>query len=396
MGWRGAALLSAIALIVAVLVTRQWLRDAGRDGAFAILIPAYAGALFFGRIAMSDVPSAAVVAATLWLTWRAERGPWWAFSAGAAAGASLLLRETNAVILGPILLGALLRGRGSRTAMLAGGLTGVAMRLWISRELFGSALYLRDPGFGFSLRAMLENLPVYALLLLVLFPLGAALPWLYRGERRAELGAAVALYVAIFLFYDYSAARESGTVRGLILTSRYLIPLLPVLVFMAADVYPRLARGAPRLGALKRPAELAVVVAAFAVHPMVARLESDARSIVAAIQRDTEEAIPVLTNHRATLKYLNPVYGARHLILRSHVSARDVRGFVAKHGALSIVFLDRDDSEPFRRDAAENARLLDELGQRCALVVQRDARHDSGVRLRVLRVDRCTERGGEN
>ena len=71
-GWRGAVLLSVLGLIATTLITKRWLADIGLDPAFSLLIPAFFGALFFGRVAMSDMPSAAVVALALWLLWRAE------------------------------------------------------------------------------------------------------------------------------------------------------------------------------------------------------------------------------------------------------------------------------------------------------------------------------------
>lgn len=391
-GWRWAAALSVVSLVIATLVTMRWLKDAELNPIFAILVPGFFGALFFARLAMSDVPSAALVALSLWLLWRAEKGWLWSFGAGLAAGASLLLREPNAVLLVPFFVGAIARRKCVAWAVILGAGLGIALRLAISHELFGSALYVRPSGYGFSVQSALTNLPQYAIILLVMFPLGVALPFLYRGARRPEFVAAFALYVATFLFYEYDSTRENGFVKGLILVSRFLVPLLPVLAFMAADVYPRLLA---RIGAghhvLRRafaPAAIALTIVAFAIHPALRRLERDALGIVSAIQQGTEEGRPVLTNHHATLKYLSPVYGARRLILRSYITAPEATAFFKRYGGLDVVFLDRSDSDMFRADAEQNRAFLAELGKYCSLrEVYRG--EFAAARLAILNITHC-------
>lgn len=392
-GWRGAPALSVAALIIATLVTMRWLRDLRYNEGFAILVPAYAGTLLFARLAMSDVPSAAIVAVTLWLTWRAERRWPWAVSAGLMAGISILFRETNAVLLAPIVIAAMLRDRRTFVLVSAGVLAGAVARLWISHEMFGAPFYVRDSGFGFSTAAAVRNLPVLAALLLVAVPLGALLPWLYRGPHRAALLTAISLHVGVFLFYDYSAHQESGLVRGVMLTSRFFVPAMPVFALLAADVYPRLLAGLRGNAVVShhatRGALALVVLVAFAIHPAVHRAEEDPIAIVTAIQTHTAAATPIVTNHHATLKYLSPIYGERRLIFRSYATEDDVVQLAARHGRLSLVFLDRGDSEAFRRDAGRNAELLDALHRRCRVAALHDSRHGSGVRLRIFDAGEC-------
>src|SRR5262245_43712170 len=61
LGWRGAFGLSGASLLLATLFTWRLLDAAGQRREFALLVPAYGGSLFFGRTAMSDVPSTAIV-----------------------------------------------------------------------------------------------------------------------------------------------------------------------------------------------------------------------------------------------------------------------------------------------------------------------------------------------
>jgi len=393
-GWRAAAALSVIALVVASLVTARWLRDNGYDGRFALLIPANFAVLFFGRTAMSDVPSAAITSLSLWLLWRAERREWLtSFMAGACAGLSLLFRETNIVLLAPLYLGAFARRKCVPWAVLMGGLAGIAARLVISRALFGDALFVRAPGYGFSLHSVPINLPQYAVILLLMFPLGAVLPFFYRGPRRAEAVTAVAVYVMLFLLYEYNSARENGPVKGLVLSARFMIPALPLLTLMAADVFRRWAAhtGATRAWARRLGAVAlgCLMVTAFAIHAAVHMQERAQVDLVRAFYEHTTPDVPLVTNHNATLKYLSPVYGIRTIISRSKTSADDVPRLVTQYGRLNIVFLDRMDSEMFREDAQRNDNFLASLSPRCAILPVYESRQGSS-RLRVFGVNRCT------
>jgi hypothetical protein len=399
-GWRGAALLSVLGLIVATLVTARWLRESGRSPAFALLIPGFFGSAFFGRIAMSDVPSMALVALTFWLIWRAGRGDSeknrtvLSLLAGFCAGASLLFREPLVLLLAPLLAGAALRRRIAIVPMVAGGITGVALRFVLATWFFGSPFYVRDPNFPFALSGLRHSLPVYGIILLIMFPLGALLPFFYRGERRIELIAGVAAYFALFALYDWNSFHENGVIKGLILSSRYMAPLAPVLAFMAADVWPRWHERAKQY--IGRLADHAVVAAAsgafavaFAVHPLAWRQDEVAAEIVRGIYAHTSADAPVITNTNATLKYLSPSYGARRLILRYDLSADSVAAFAARYPRLSVVLLDRSDNPFSREEAAGNAAFLAAVQQRCRLDKSFEQAFGGWAELHVYEVRAC-------
>jgi hypothetical protein len=392
-GWRGAALVSVLSLVGMTLVTARWLREWGRNPSFALLIPAFFATLLFGRIAMSDVPGGALVAVACWLLWRAERRGWaGSFAAGLAAGASLLFREPLVVLLAPLLLGAVARRSVGPLALVAGGLVAVASRLLVAQLVFGDPFYVRDAGIGFSPTSLTHTLPVYAVILLLMFPGGALLPFLYRGERRVELVSAIGAYVALFLFYDYDVIRSQGPIKGSLLAARFMIPATPLLVWMAAEVWPRMA---PRIGVwrstgvrLVTVGAAGVVLLSFAVHPAARSQEGDGLVIVRGIFEHTSQGVPVITNSDASLKYLSPAYGPRRLILRQGVAPDSVPVLLARHHALDLVMLDRTDSELFRSDAAANRSFLDSLRGVCELTSKHDTAL-SWVTLRVLSVERC-------
>jgi len=201
-GWRASFLASALALLATVLLTARWLACEGRSPLFALLLLGFPSAVAYGRMATSDVPSAAVVAAGLLLFWRGldgARGAW--LAAGFLAGASTLLRESNVLPFAPLFAGALLRRDRGWPALAAGGALGLALRGGASWWTWGDPLYVKEAGYGFAPANVLANLDVDALGLLVFVPGGLLVAAAYRGRRRPEVLAALALYVAFYLAY---------------------------------------------------------------------------------------------------------------------------------------------------------------------------------------------------
>lgn len=393
-GWRAAAILSVIGLIVATALTMRWLRADGFNAAFALLVPAFVGALFFGRVAMSDVPSAALVALAAYLLTRAgDAGRVKPFFAGLVMGATLLFREPLIVLVAPLFIAAFFHPAAHRVGLIAGAAAGVAVRLVISAALFGSAWYVRDSGYGFSLGSLAHTFPVYAIILLVMFPGAALLPFFYRGPWRKAMIAAVAMYLLLFLLYEYDSVRENGPAKGVILASRYIVPALPLLAYMAADVWPRwLARLGTKWQALVSRLALAgsaaVVLLALLVHPLARTQEVVPLAITNAIYSHTSSDVPLITNTNATLKYLSPSYGARKLVLRQAIAVDSVRAF-ARRGPLGIALLDRVDSELFRAESRDNALFLEGVEARCRLRRVYEGAIGSWAYLRVAEVQGC-------
>ena len=121
-GWRGAAAGAFVALVLTLLILRRWLREEGRSPGFVLLMLGYPAVLLLSRIAMSDMPSAAVVTLGLWLFFKGRGRPWWiSYASGLAAGASLLFRETNALPFVAFYSGALVRRERRVFALKARG-----------------------------------------------------------------------------------------------------------------------------------------------------------------------------------------------------------------------------------------------------------------------------------
>lgn len=388
-GWRGAGLLSVVSLALLVAATIVLLRDQRYDTRFALVVPAFVGSLFFGRLAMSDMPGAALAAFALVLLFRRERSWRTTFAAGAAAGATLLFREPLALFLAPFIVGDVLPWKRGTPALLLGGAAGVLARLAVAAALFGDPLYVRDSGYGFGWSYGAANLGVYAVVLLVLLPAGAALLFLYRGARYVEVRASAVAYIALFLFYGYEPWAENGLARGTLLATRFAIPLLPLVALSAADVLPRWLGARvtePRAARLGVMATAAVAIAAFAVHPAIRRTESGPDAIVSVLHARTRAEEPIVINEKAVGKYLSPVYGARLLVWRSSADAAALHDLCARHSALQMALLDRTDSPMFRGDADANAQFVRATQREFVTTLTYDGFFGRDLHLRIYRV----------
>jgi len=158
---------------------RVGLRDEGRSALFASSSWRCAD-LVMSRLAMSDVPSAALVRAGLWLFWRGlDRGPA-CVAAGFVAGLSPILRRRIRCCFVPLFAGTVVRrenavGRSWSEASWARRV--FAVTNWV----FGHSLYQRT---SLSARSPVapRTLLLYGLGLLILVPGGFVLTLAYRGR----------------------------------------------------------------------------------------------------------------------------------------------------------------------------------------------------------------------
>jgi 4-amino-4-deoxy-L-arabinose transferase-like glycosyltransferase len=392
-GWRWAAALSVMCLALLVACTRGLLRELRLPAAYAAYALASVAALFFGRVAMSDVPAAALMALALWLVIRSERADASVprhLLAGAASGACLLFREPVVVLLAPFLLASLRQPK--RLAWLAaGGLAAIGLRLLLSELWLSDALYVRDGGYGFSVASIARNAPLYAVVLMVMVPFAAVLPALYRGPLRSKILMALGLYLLVFLAYDYNAWRDNGMLRGTLLAARFMVPALPLLAVMCAEVVPRLLSRlrltTARTGALAAVLHAGLALLALAIHPLARQLEQPQYELLRAVQRAPAD-VPAVINEKVTGKFVSPVYGERMWISRARISADSLPALCRRFGGLVLVLVDRNDTELFRDDARGNAAFL----AAAAMTLPLTPLHDeeiSGMRLRMLRVGPC-------
>lgn len=397
-GWRGAFMVPFLSLMVAVLVMGRWLADEGRSPLFALLLLGNPPALVMGRVGMSDVPSMAVVTVGLWLFWRGlDRNYRWWLASGFVAGASMVFRESNPMCFAPFFAGTVLRRDRNWWALLVGGLLGLSLRAAAYGYFLGDPFFGRSPYF-LALDTLHERIGNYLVAALVFIPGGLVLALLYRGRRWPELAIVVAGFFTAYLIQRYYT-EETATLKNLIITPRYLLPLTPVIVFGMAESVPRLwsrllerfgpgghlglERWRPRVVAAWAAA---VLFAALCVHPaFYLWSETQARIRDAIVDVTATDAVMV-TNYMATRKFLNELERKYRPVDSRQISAEDANDLVERYGEIYVVFVDRSDSEWWRKDMDLNADFMQDLDRKPSLLL--DERMSPTDHLRIWRVVR--------
>lgn len=397
-GRNGAFLASFLCFVFAVLMTARWLHDERRSPLFALILIGFPAASVAGRLALSDTARTLAAALGLWLFFRGLDGPrrgWW-LASGLVAGAALTLRESAVLVFIPLFAGTVLRWDRGWGWLLLGGLAGTALHLAANQAVFGDPFYSRNQATGFyplELTTIHERLPIYLFGLLVLVPGGLWFGLCYRGRRRPEIVATVASFFLFFLGQAYGMTASSFAKR-LVVALRYFDPLLPVLAFAMAESVPRqihalLAR-LPERKRFERLAAAAIglwIAGAFAVglaiHPVLSRWSAGQASIRSAIETHVARDAVLVINGTAIRKFVDDLARPYVTLWRDDVSPEDLAELKRRHGGYMVAFLDRNDSDYWRDDAARNEAFVGRLGAGEPLV---DLRISATDRLRIWRV----------
>jgi hypothetical protein len=381
-GWRGAFLLGLFAISACTLFTARWIADSGGSPLYSLLVLGYLPAMVMARTGMSDLPSACLVAAGLWLFWDdGQRAPWQRLAAGFLAGASICLREPNVVLFAIFFAGAMLRRERHIVAIVLGGLAGIALRPLLAELVYGNPLFVKEHVYGLSGVFAGTNLIMYLTALLVLVPGGLIFTFFYRGKRWMELVFTVVVYVGIFVFWNYNGA-PSGGLKQWVLSLRFLIPVIPIIAFAMAHTCPRWVEALARSGSAGRRLRLdrvsrgvvAIWLAGIAVAGLVVNWRSELWSqlhddVVNSVYSNTDPALPVMTDQPATVKFLNELHGQRTLVdLDLGDANKDVRRaqllqLLDRNKMVQIVLFGRDDSDYWLNKSKDDAAFIAAISQ---------------------------------
>jgi 4-amino-4-deoxy-L-arabinose transferase-like glycosyltransferase len=397
-GLRGAFLASFFCLVAAVLLTARWLAGERRSPLFALILLAFPAMAVAGRLAMSDTARTAVAALGLWLFFLGldgrRPGRW--LASGFIAGSALTLRESAVLPFIPIFAGTVLRRDRGWGWLLLGGLAGTALHLGLNQAAFGDAFYSRNASRGFyplELSSVHERLPLYLFGLLVLVPGGLWFGLSYRGRRRPEIVATVAFFLLFYVGQAYGMT-ASTLAKRLVIALRYFDPLLPVLAFAMAESLPRqlaaLRAKMPERASFERLASAALVlwiagalVTSFAVHPALGRWDAAQDGIRTRIDEHVPRDAVLVTNGTAIRKFIDDLARPYVTLWRDDVSDEAAAELRRRHGGYVVAFLDRSDSDYWRRDAAKNEAFAIERALGEPLVDERVTATD---RLRIWRI----------
>jgi hypothetical protein len=391
-GWRGAFLLGLLALSASTLFTARWIADSGGSPLYALAVLGYLPAMVIARTGMSDVPSACLVAAGLWLFWPEDQStPWRRLAAGFLAGVAICLREPNPVLFAIFFAGALLRRERQIGALILGGLAGLSCRPLLAALVYGNPFFVKGHVYGFTGLYAKENLMMYLTALLVLVPGGLIFTFFYRGKRWIELISTVVVYVAIFVGWDYNGA-SSGGLKQWMLSLRFLIPVVPIVAFAMAHTCPQWYQAVVRYlrpesrFTFQRASRAAVVlwVTGIVVVGLLVNWRSQLWSklhqdVVQSLYGNTDPEQPIMADLPATVKFLNELHGRRMLVdldlgdAGNEVRRNQLLRLLDRNKTVQIVLFDREDSDYWLNKSKEDEAFIAAISQqlRATLKVQR-------------------------
>lgn len=384
-GWRAAAWVSILSLTLTVGLLGCWLRRSGHSPACALLFVAYAPTLVMGRLATSDLPSAAVVTLGFWLFWDAGQR-WRYLLAGTVAGVSFLFRETNLALFLPFIIGAAWRRDRAWITLTAGFAAGLAIALAIRSALMGTAVDWSSTA-QWSFASALDSGPLYALALLVLLPGGLIAVYIYRGPRRQELQAAVICFVVIYLFYGYSG-EDSGRLERVAAAGRYFIPVVPLITFAWAEGLSRHVRNTRQTRTWYfHVAAAGTLGVAFAVHPVMRAWSSRDAAVARDIVSTTDGGVVIAdrTQHKFVAAYEEP--SARLWML--DVPPARLAQLVVEPRPAYIVWVSRYETALMEELWAAPGGYVERTQRSCDLTPVIDRMYGSDRRLRIWRVRVC-------
>ncbi|TVR17351.1 MAG: hypothetical protein EA391_05215 [Balneolaceae bacterium] len=366
-GWGLAFWMPALSLAAAIFFTALLLRVCKLNPHYALILLIFPPALVMARVVSSDVVSAGVVALGWFLFWKGShqkektRVYLW-FAAGFVAGASILFRESNALLFAPLFAGAMLRMNVSWTFLLYGGLLGVSLRLMMAQLIFGDPFFARDPHYGFSLSAIADNSFVYLTALTVFVPGGLFFGLLYKGERRTEVVTTIVVFTLFYLAYDFSG-ESSGFLKSLVLGPRFYIPLLPVLAFATAHTVPRVLNWLIQTDFVRKLLlQVSVVAISFGVafgNVIFNHWVSVQREIQEAIIQHVPQNAAVVYNKKSTMKFMSELQGYPSTIHYEFLSDGHIEEI--QNLNIFIVFVQRRDSEYWMQSAENENSFIERV-----------------------------------
>lgn len=380
-GVEASFVLGLLGLLALVMLTAMLLRDAGYGPAPCAAILTFPPALVLGRTAMSDLPTAALVAASCLLFFRDQpdgRVRRW-LAAGFLAGLTSLFREAQILLFVGLFGEALLRRERGAWALVVGSLLGCVPRAVVAHLASGSPLGYRPPQ-TFALDYLFPNLLWFGGVLLLLLP-GALLALAtFRGKRHCGVIAGCALMLALHLVYRYTGA-ESAFLKRLVLGGRFVLPFVPLVCLALAERFEMLEAdfGARRVRWLVTAWGAAALVGCCLVHPIVGHWSASQQRIRSAILTATEPDAVVVTNWQHTRKHLTMGDGRRYRSYRV-TPARQLEELEGE--PCFIAFLYRDDSPIMRASGAMLDAYVAQLPPGWRVVV--DQRFTSTDRVVVL------------
>ncbi len=220
---------SLFSVVLCIFLVNRVLAEKSFFRLAILLVFFYPSLAFFSNSLMSSIPSLLIISTFFYYLFiYEESGKKW-FILSFIAALSFWVRETNLVLLGSICLIHFFQDRRWFVYYVGGAFSGFLPRIISSYYYYGDPFHyvLAE---DFSIHNFINNISVYAILLLCFMPLGLWFIGKYRGRYFLPLIISTSLFILMYAFYSFNATVYSGFKKGIILMGRFMIPILPVFI----------------------------------------------------------------------------------------------------------------------------------------------------------------------
>lgn len=384
-GGKGIFIGSLFAAVGAYILSRRTLRSQGYGPIPALLILLYPGTLIFSNSVMSGMPSLLIVATFLYvLLSRAESGKKWLLLTMIAV-LSAWLRETNVLLLGGICLIHFIQDRRWLGYYVAGTLLGTLPRLISSWYFYDDPIYY-VLGERFAWSHMIDNALVYGPLLIFAMPLAIPVLWMYRGKYRGPIVISVSAFLIVYLLYGYNATHYSGNVRGTLIMSRFLLPIVPIYALAVGSI---LARNRYTIGRAANYLVYSFAAFLLAIGQYMYHQATSQHGALAIQLHDRYSDRPILmdlSGDTPILRYVNTYYGNyTNLIDIYRISDPDyLNQLITTLGPILVMYTSSTASQEKSQLSAEVTALIEEIPHGYQLDPVDDIVIDDGLRIHIL------------
>ena len=260
--------------------------------------------MFFSRSMMSCMPSFLIISGACYLFFRNKITLKVAVGLGILLTLSLWFRESNVFLLAPFVIHVIYKNKHLILPVCLGLFLGLSPKLMFDKLVYGT-YWFSSASSGFSVSALLDHVPEYSIILTVLIPLSIVFIALYKGKADKSIKVSCASFVLLYLFYNYSAVDFSGLLKGSFLTSRFMVPLLPIVVICAGEWLSRNKQFQAFYLVLALMGMVVIPVSQYVFHSLYKGHEKAANEIAALVTNKL--VIADYSGYTNTIRYFNPL-----------------------------------------------------------------------------------------
>ena len=260
--------------------------------------------MFFSRSMMSCMPSFLIISGACYLFFRNKITINVAVGLGSLFTFSLWFRESNVFLIAPFVIHVISKNKRLFLPVSVGLFLGLCPKLMLDKLVYGT-YWFSSASSGFSASALLDHVPEYSIILTVLIPLSILFIASYKGKADKSIKVSSAAFVLLYLFYNYSAVDFSGLLKGSFLTSRFMVPLLPIVVVCAGEWLNRNERFYKFFVVLGFMGLAVIPISQYAFHNLYEGHENAAKEVSAVVTNKL--VIADYSGYTNTIRYFNPL-----------------------------------------------------------------------------------------